>query len=94
MAKVPDPGMETIDFMNYISHAFDMKKKFVSKDAFLIHFGYFLNSVYAAGKKVLLIIDESQRLSSNLLEEVRQLSNIENRGTKLLNIFFDWPERV
>ena len=87
VAKVPDPGMETIDFMNYISHAFDMKKKFVSKDAFLIHFSHFLNSAYAAGKKVLLIIDESQRLSSDLLEEVRQLSNIENRGTKLLNIF-------
>ncbi|MCP4338668.1 MAG: AAA family ATPase [Desulfobulbaceae bacterium] len=87
VAKVPDPGMETIDFMNYISHAFDMKKKFVSKDAFLIHFSHFLNSAYAAGKKVLLIIDESQRLSSDLLEEVRQLSNIENRGIKLLNIF-------
>jgi type II secretory pathway predicted ATPase ExeA len=87
VAKVPDPGMETIDFMNYVSHAFEMKKKFVSKDAFLIHFSHFLNSACAAGKKVLLIIDESQRLSSELLEEVRQLSNIENQGTKLLNIF-------
>ncbi len=87
-AKVPDPGMEMMDFMNYISHVFEMKKTFVSKDAFLIHFGHFLNSAYSAGKKVLLIIDESQRLNSELLEEIRQLSNIEKQEAKLLNIFF------
>ncbi|NOR25826.1 MAG: AAA family ATPase [Desulforhopalus sp.] len=87
VARVPDPGMETIDFMNFIAHLFDMNKKFVSKDGFLIHFGHFLNSANAAGKKVILIIDESQRLSSDLLEEIRQLSNIENQGNKLLNIF-------
>ena len=86
VGKVPDPGMDAIDFMNYLSNAFHMQKKFVSKDAFLIHFDYFLNSAYSAGKKVLLIIDEAQRLSPDLLEEVRQLSNIENRGMRLLNI--------
>ncbi len=88
VAKVPDPGMEIIDFMNYISHAFNLNKKFVSKDAFLIHFEHFLKSVHAAGKKCLLIIDEAQRLSPALLEEVRQLSNIEKQETKLLSIFF------
>lgn len=87
VAKVPDPGLEMLDFMNYISHAFDMKKgKFTSKEAFLIHFGHFLNNAYAAGKKVLLIIDECQRLDSDLLKEIRKISNIEKNGTKLLNI--------
>ena len=88
VAKVPDPGMEIIDFMNYLAHAFGMKKKFASKDSFLIHFDHFLNSVHADGKKSLLIIDEAQRLSPALLEEVRQLSNIEKQETKLLSIFF------
>lgn len=86
VAKVPDPGLETIDFMNYISHAFDMKSKFASKETFLIHFGHFLNLASSAGKKVLLIIDECQNLSSDLLEEIRKLSNIEKNGTKSLNI--------
>lgn len=86
-AKVPDPGMETIDFMNYIAHAFGMNKRFTSKDAFLIDFEQFLNSAHDAGKKSLLIIDEAQRLSSALLEEIRQLSNIERQYTKLLSIF-------
>lgn len=86
VAKVPDPGLEMIDFMNYISHAFDMKSKFASKEAFLIRFGHFLNTAYAADKKVLLIIDECQRLNADLLQEIRKLSNIERNGTKLLNI--------
>lgn len=87
VAKVPDPGMEVIDFMNYISHAFGMKKKFTGKADFLIDFDQFLNNTHAAGKKSLLIIDEAQRLSSTLLEEIRQLSNIEKQETKLLSIF-------
>jgi type II secretory pathway predicted ATPase ExeA len=88
VAKVPDPGLEMIDFMNYISHAFELEKRFLSKEAFLVQFGNFLTTAYSAGKKVLLIIDESQRLSTDLLEEIRQLSNIEKQATKLLNILF------
>lgn len=88
VAKVPDPGLEMIDFMNYISHAFEMEKKFRSKESFLVQFGDFLAIAYSAGKKVLLVIDESQRLSTELLEEIRQLSNIEKQATKILNILF------
>jgi type II secretory pathway predicted ATPase ExeA len=87
VAKVPDPGMEKMDLMNYISHAFNMGKEFARKDAFLVHFSHFLNTAYAKGKKVLLIIDESQRFTQELLEEVRLLSNIEKNDAKLLNIF-------
>ncbi|MGB3221820.1 MAG: AAA family ATPase [Desulforhopalus sp.] len=88
VAKIPDPGLETIDFMNYIAHAFEIDGNFSHKGTFLIYFSHFLKNTHAAGKKVLLIIDESQRLSSDMLEEIRQLSNIEHQGTKLLNILF------
>ncbi len=47
-----------------------------------------MNNAYLNNKKVLLIIDEAQRLSTELLEEIRLLSNIERENTKLLNIFF------
>ncbi|MDA3790340.1 MAG: OmpA family protein, partial [Desulfobacula sp.] len=39
-------------------------------------------------KKVLLIIDESQLLTQEMLEEIRLLSNIERTDAKLINIFF------
>ena len=39
------------------------------------------------GKQTLLIVDEAQNLSSQLLEEIRMLSNLETPQSKLLQIF-------
>jgi putative secretion ATPase (PEP-CTERM system associated) len=41
---------------------------------------------YAEGRRPLLIIDEAQNLSLDLLEEVRMLSNLETNDAKLLQI--------
>ncbi|MFO7559045.1 MAG: AAA family ATPase [Desulfobacterales bacterium] len=87
-ATVPDPNLEKFDFLNYIATVFRIDKKFSSKGEFLSYFERFLKAAYAKNKKVLLIIDESQRLNHVLLEEIRLLSNIEKQTTKLLNIFF------
>ncbi len=86
-AAVPDPSLEKLDFFNYIAAAFGMDRVFSSKGEFLIHFGRFLNQAHAEKNKVLLIIDEAQMLSQELLEEIRLLSNIEREDVKLVNIF-------
>jgi len=44
-----------------------------------LHFGLFL-------QKIILIIDEAQRLTHELLEEMRHLSNLEKEYSKLLII--------
>jgi len=46
----------------------------------------FLISQYANGNQPILIIDEAQNLSAELLEEVRMLSNLEASTSKLLQI--------
>jgi hypothetical protein len=46
----------------------------------------FLIEQYAAGRKVLLIIDEAQNLSLKVLEEIRMLSGIESTKEKVLRI--------
>lgn len=88
VATIPDPGLEIIDFFNFLAFEFNEKRIFNSKGKFLNFFKKFLQNAYTVNKKVLIIIDEAQRLSSELLEEIRQLSNIELEYTKLLNIFF------
>jgi len=88
VATVPDPGLELVDFYRYIARAFRLKAPFETKEQFLEVFEAFLLQNESAKKKVLLIIDEAQRLTSDLLEEIRLLSNIEKDYTKLLNIFF------
>ena len=87
-AFVPDPTLDKIDFFNYISNAFGIKKKYNSKGDFIEVFKKFLNRAYSNQKKVLLLIDESHRLTHDLLEEIRLLSNIERQNAKLINIFF------
>jgi general secretion pathway protein A len=88
VATVPDPGLSLIDFYRYIAKSFGIKEPFETKQQFLEVFETFLLHNESSNKKVLLIIDEAQRLTSDLLEEIRLLSNIEKDYTKLLNIFF------
>jgi general secretion pathway protein A len=88
VAKVPDPGLSSLEFFNFLAIEFKMNKKFDSKGEFLIHLKNFLLKAHDSQKKVLLIIDESQRLNHDLLEQIRLLSNIELQDRKLINIFF------
>ncbi len=57
-----------------------------SKPAMLKAFGEFLVNERAAGRLVLLVIDEAQNLTLPALEEIRMLSNLETEKSKLLQI--------
>ena len=87
IATVQDPGLEPIDFFNFLSEGFKMDRRFTSKGDFLIEFKQFLLKACSAQQKVLLIIDEAQRLNPEMLEQIRLLSNIELSNRKLINIF-------
>jgi len=88
VATIPDPGLEATDFFNILAEEFKMDRRFASKGDFLIYFKQFLLKAHSSDKKVLLIIDEAQRLHHDLLEQIRLLSNIELENRKLINIFF------
>ena len=86
IASVSDPQMEIMDFYNFLAHSFRMDRRFESKGDFLVKFSHLVFKIYKQDKKLLLIIDEAQRLNHELLEEIRHLSNIETQNTKLLTI--------
>jgi general secretion pathway protein A len=88
IATIPDPDLEILDFFKLLAEEFNMNKTFTSKGEFLVQFKQFLLESYASEKTVLLIVDEAQRLNSEMLEQIRLLSNIELDSRKLLNIFF------
>jgi general secretion pathway protein A len=87
VATIPDPSLSLIDFYNILADEFKMDREFKQKGEFLIYFKKFLIEAYGDQKTVLLIIDEAQRLEHELLEEIRVLSNIDFKGSKLINIF-------
>ena len=86
IASVSDPQMEIMDFYNFLAHSFGMDRRFESKGDFLVKFSHLVFNIYKQNKRLLLIIDEAQRLNHELLEEIRHLSNIETQNTKLLTI--------
>jgi general secretion pathway protein A len=88
IATIPDPDLDIMDFFKLLAEEFNMPQTFTGKGEFLAQFKEFLLESYASDKGVLLIVDEAQRLNSELLEQIRLLSNIELDNRKLLNIFF------
>jgi serine/threonine-protein kinase len=87
-ATISNPGLEKLDFLSFLAASFGLKETFRSKGEFIRRFREFLETCHRNGKQVLLIIDEAQQLSNEMLEEIRLLSNIERKDVKLLNIFF------
>jgi len=88
VANITDPALNLIEFFNFVALSFNIPKKFDSKIDFIVYFSQFLKKVYSENRNVLLIIDEVHRLSKEVLEHIRLLSNIELPEEKLINIFF------
>jgi general secretion pathway protein A len=87
VVTIPDPDMTRLDFYNFLANELNMGMQYKSKAQFLIHFKKFLLSAFRSYKKVLLIIDEAQRLNHELLQEIRLLANIDFGGQMMMNIF-------
>ena len=87
VANIADPGLEQLDFFNYLAHRFKLADTYATKGEFLIAFQTFLERCFRDRKQVLLIVDEAQHITPKMLEQIRLLSNIEHQDGKLLNIF-------
>jgi general secretion pathway protein A len=88
VVTIPDPNLSLMDFYNVMAAELNMGRSFENKGGFLIEFKKLILKAASSHQRVLLIIDESQRLSGALLEEIRLLSNIDLGGNVLINTFF------
>ena len=85
---ISNPLLSLGEFMDYLAFStFRRKIHFRSKAEFLVEFEEFLRGCLRSQTNVILIIDEAQKLSFELLEEIRLLSNMETGDEKLINIF-------
>ena len=83
-----NPLLSIGEFLGLLAfYAFKKRVRFKSKAHFLVAFEQFLSQCFRLGKTVILIIDEAQNLSFELLEEIRLLSNMELADEKLITIF-------
>jgi len=80
-----NPIMTAGEFRSYIVRKLGLKTP-KDKTDFLVRMEWILHEYAKAGRRVILIVDEAQKLSSELMEEIRLLSNIETSAKKLITI--------
>jgi general secretion pathway protein A len=83
-----NPTLSPKEFLEYLTlSAFKSRISFKSKAEFLLAFEGFLTRCSQDQGSFLLLVDEAHKLSFELLEEIRLLSNMETAEEKLINIF-------
>lgn len=80
-----NPGLNVPEFFHYIAASFGVTQ-YASKSELLMKLGRLLMTRHARGLRSVLIVDEAQGLSNELLEEVRLLLNFETYTEKQLQI--------
>jgi len=81
-----NPKLDPLDFFLVLFDEFGIQKTCRTKAEYLLALNHFLIERLERNQTTLLIIDEAQNLSAEMLEEVRLLSNLETPSKKLLQI--------
>ncbi len=86
LARINNTKVTSDQLIAMINEEYGIDTKGDDKTRMLNKLTDFLISQYAAGGRSMIIIDEAQNLSPDLLEEIRLLSNLETDKSKLLQI--------
>ena len=86
VAQVAQTQVSPIEFLQAVLVQFGFQPFKMRKAELIATLNQFLVEQYAAGRKVMLIVDEAQNLSNRVLEEIRLLSGVETTKEKVLRI--------
>ncbi len=86
VAQIGQTQVSVVDFLQSVLVQFGFSPFKMKKAELIATLNSFLVEQYAAGRKVLLIVDEAQNLSLKVLEEIRMLSGVETTKEKVLRI--------
>ncbi len=85
-AVITNPTLTPLDFMNQVALELGLAGPFASKGPFLAALGQFIDRCRLLDKKVLVVVDEAQDLSAEMIEELRLLGNLDTNSPRVLNI--------
>ncbi len=81
-----NPRLEPLDFFRVMFDEYGIEAESRTKGDYLLALNHFLIERLAQDQTTVLIVDEAQTLSPEMLEEIRLLSNLETSTSKLLQI--------
>ncbi len=85
-AFIFNPRLDPLGFFRMLFEELGVGPACDSKAEYLLALNQYLIEKLAANERVLLIVDEAQNLSTEMLEEIRLLSNLETPTSKLIQI--------
>jgi type II secretory pathway predicted ATPase ExeA len=85
-AFVFNPRLEVLDFLEFVLADFGITPANRTKSGMLLQLNRWLIERYRMEETCVVVIDEAQNLSWELLEEIRLLTNLETSSEKLLQI--------
>lgn len=85
-AFIFNPRLDPLGFFRVLFEELGIGPACETKAEYLLTLNQYLIHKLAAGERVLLIVDEAQNLSAEMLEEIRLLSNLETPTSKLIQI--------
>ncbi len=85
-AFIFNPRLDPLDFFRMLFDELEIEARGRTKAEYLLTLNQFLIERLEKNEKTLLIVDEAQNLSSEMLEEIRLLSNLETPKSKLIQI--------
>ncbi len=85
-AFIFNPRLEPLDFFRLLFDEYEIDAKCSTKAEYLLALNRFLIDRLKKNLSTVLIVDEAQNLSAEMLEEIRLLSNLETATSKLLQI--------
>ncbi|MRR53858.1 MAG: AAA family ATPase [Deltaproteobacteria bacterium] len=86
IALILNPCLSGLELMRSINREFDVPCEGLSSSELLQELNRFLLAENAAGRTVVLVIDEAQNLEPQVLEQIRLISNLETETAKLIQI--------
>jgi general secretion pathway protein A len=81
-----NPNLDSLQFFDYMLADFGLNFDSKQKSQMLLRLNKWLLERYLKGGTAVLIVDEAQNLSAEVLEEIRLLTNLETSSDKLLQI--------
>src|SRR5580692_6849212 len=85
-AFIFNPRLSVTQFFDFMMADFGIPCESTMKSQVLMKLNQWLLERYQAGERAVLIVDEAQNLSPQMLEEIRLLTNLETSTEKLLQI--------
>jgi type II secretory pathway predicted ATPase ExeA len=86
VVRVSYPSLETLDFLQAIADECGIGGPAGSREALRHRFERFVEDAGSRNKRVLLVVDEAQSLSRELIQEIRHLASVGTDRSTCLNV--------